>query len=339
MNKDCICKQFKKYSGVLLLALILLLQVIALVYTGFHREGLHIDEHYSYILSNSYDADRVANAPHVWNKWLDGEAFKEFLTVEKGEQFAYKSVYDNNAKDAHPPLFYFLLHTICSVLPGVWSPWIGMIMNIMLILLTQVILYKLSLELMGNTFGAIVPPAIYGGMQAFVDTALFIRMYPLVTLLTVLLVWQHYHLFVKEKKLVPIILCGVFTFLGAFTQYYFAFVAFFLAAFSCVLLLVRKEWKYLFSYAAAMLLGVILVFIVFPAGIIQITGSETNNIGKEVASNFFDLSGWVTAIVYMTKQVLHGVLDGIIKSKLLITNLMSIKKMRTAKMYWYSFWR
>lgn len=200
MKINYVLKQICKYSGVLLFVVILLIQILALGYTGTHRQGLHIDEHYSYILSNSYDADRISNASEVWNKWVNGNTFYDFLTVEKGEQFTYQTVYENNAKDAHPPMFYFLLHTICSFIPGIWSPWIGMIMNILLILLTQVVLYKLSRELMGNTLLAIVPVAIYGGMQVFVDTALFIRMYPLMTLITVLLVWQHYHLLTKEKK-------------------------------------------------------------------------------------------------------------------------------------------
>ena len=301
----------KKYGSALLFAAILMIQALVLVYLGAQRQGLHIDEYYSYILSNSYDTDRISNSTEVWDQWLDGDVFYDFLTVEEGEQFAYQTVYDNNAKDAHPPLFYFVLHTICSFLPGVWSLWIGTIMNILLILLTQLVLYKLSRKLMGNTLWAVVPVAIYGGMQIFADTTLYIRMYPLMTFLTILLVLQHYHLITKERKLLPVILCGVFTFLGTFTQYYFAFVAFFLAAAYCVFLFLKKKWKLLAAYASAMLLGVIAVFVIFPAGITQITGSETNNVGSEVAGNLLNFSGLFRAILSMGKQMLIGIFGGI----------------------------
>lgn len=311
MKRNSVMENLRKYSGIWLLAVILLIQVLALGYIGARRDGLHIDEHYSYILSNSYGADRITTAPEVWNRWMDGSEFQKFLAVEKGEQFAYGTVYANNAKDAHPPLFYFLLHTLCSLFPGVWSPWFGMGLNILLILLAQIALYGLSRKLMGNSLWAVVPVAIYGGMQVFADTALFIRMYPLMTLLTVLLAWQHYRLTVEEKKRSPIIWCGVLTFLGTFTQYYFAITAFFMAAAGCIFFIIRKNWKPLVAYAAAMLLGVLCVFVVFPAGITQITGSETNNIGKEVAANILNFSGWGAAVLSMAKQMILGMLWGV----------------------------
>lgn len=84
------------------------------------------------MLSISFDAASISDAPEFWDSWLDGSDFREFLTVEAGEHFAYQSVYDNNTYDAHPPLFYFLLHTVCSLFPGVYSPWLGIVMNIVL---------------------------------------------------------------------------------------------------------------------------------------------------------------------------------------------------------------
>ena len=303
MKKKDFLGVFKKYGGILILALVLIAQVASLVYVGTHKAGLHIDENYSYILSNSYDAECIMNATDLWNTWLDGDAFKELLSVERGEQFAYISVYKNNAQDAHPPLYYFLLHTLCSFFPGSFSPWIGIIMNIIITVLTQIVLYKLSHEITGSSLWSAVPVVLYGSMRAFIDTTVFIRMYALMTLFTVLLLWQHYRLITRECKYKPIIWCGVLTFLGTFTHYYFAIFAFFLAAATCVFLLARKAWKHLGLYAGAMLSGVILVFLVYPAGISQILGSETNNVGNEVASNMFDFSEWGPAISTMGKAL------------------------------------
>ena len=303
MNNKTVLNILKKYGGILILTLVLLIQIISLVYAGTQKTGLHIDEHYSYILSNSYDAECVVNATELWNKWLDGDAFRELLTVEEGERFAYDTVYKNNAQDAHPPLFYFLLHTLCSFFPGVFSPWIGIIMNIVLVVLTQIVLYKLSYELTGSSLWSVVPVVLYGSMRAFFDMTIFIRMYSLMTLFTVLLLWQHYRLATKENKYKPIIWCGVLTFLGTFTHYYFAIFAFFLAIAACVFLLIWKNWKYLCIYAGSMLSGVILVFVVYPAGISQILGSETNNVGNEVSSHIFDFSEVGAAIYSMAKKM------------------------------------
>ncbi len=311
-------KTKEKRCVVVLFAIVMIVQTMLLVYLGTQKEGWHIDEYYSYILSNSYDTDAISNAPEVWNDWIDGENFYEFLTVENGERFAYKTVYQNNAKDAHPPLFYFLLHSLCSLFPGNFSPWIGMTMNIVIMLFSQFVFYKLCRELFGNSIWALIPIMIYGATPIFVNTTLFIRMYSMMTLFTVLLVWQHYRLITNDKNLLYIITCGVITFIGTFTQYYFAIFAFFLAIASCIFFLIKKELKQLFMYSASMLISVILVFIIFPAGITQITGSETNNIGNEVATNILNFSGWGSAIISMTKQALAGMFDGFRKDSLIL---------------------
>lgn len=303
MKNNVFLNVLKKYGGILILVLVLVVQIVSLVYVGTQKAGLHIDENYSYILSNSYDAECVMNATELWNTWLDGDAFHKLLSVEEGERFAYLSVYKNNAQDAHPPLFYFLLHTLCSFFPGDSSPWIGIIMNIIFAVLTQIVLYKLSYEITGSSLWSVVPVVLYGSMRAFVDTTVFIRMYSLMTLLTVLLLWQHYRLLTRENKYKPIIWCGVLTFLGTFTHYYFAIFAFFLAAATCIFLLIRKAWKHLSLYAGSMLSGVIFVFVIYPAGISQILGSETNNVGNEVSSNMFDFSEWGSAISTMGKSL------------------------------------
>lgn len=88
----------------------------------------------------------------------------------------------------------------------------------------------------------------------------------------------------------------------------FFLIAFFLAAATCLFLLIRKQWKWLAFYSAAMLLAVLSVFCVFPAGITQITGSETNNVGNEIASNIlqsynpFGGSDFTTAYVAFTEK-------------------------------------
>lgn len=294
--------------GICLLAVILLIQALFLVLTGLKKEGMHIDEFYSYILSNSYDTDCIYNDDTVWDRWLSGEAFEKYLTVEKGEGFAYGRVYYNNSLDAHPPLFYFLLHTLCSFFPGQYTPWFGMGMNIVLILAAQLVLFFLTRKMTGNTLWGVVSVAIYGGMAVFVDTALFIRMYALLTLLTLLLLLAHYYL-LNAPKGRTILACAAVTFTGVFTQYYFAVFAFFLALTVCILFLSRRDFKNLLLYAGAMLLAVALVFVVYPAGITQITGSETNNVGNEVWGNLLHFSGWVSAALSMLKQAAVGTLQ------------------------------
>jgi len=300
-----------RYVCAAVLVTLLVLQLAALIYTGARKQDLHIDEYYSYILSNSYETDRISHATQVWNTWLSGEDFRDFLSVEPGEGFAYDRVYYNNSLDAHPPLFYFLLHTVCSLAPGSSSMWLGLGMNIVLTLGTQLCLFFLARSLLKSDLWALLPVAIYGGMGAFFDNTLFIRMYPLLTLFTVLTVWLHYRLTEKPESRARAAWCFAVTFLGIFTQYYFAVLSFLIAAAYCLWRLCKRDWKGLAFYAVGMVLAVALVFVLYPAGISQITGSETNNVGKEVMGNLLDFSGWPGAARSMARQILRVSFSGL----------------------------
>lgn len=320
-----------KNAGIVLLTAILIIQLISLIYLGSQKKGMHIDENYSYILSNSFDASKISHDEQAWNRWLSGDFFSKYLTVETGEQFSYGKVYYNNTQDAHPPLYYFLLHTVCSFFPEMFTPWFGMALNIGLALVTQILLFCLAKEITGSSLWGVVPVAFYGSMKAFVDTTLFIRMYALLTLFTVLLLFLHYRMIKGSWKNSTLFSCYIVTFLGVFTQYYFAFIAFFVALFSCIWLIYHREYKRLFVYSIGMLIAVLCVFVVYPAGITQITGSQTNNVGKEVWGNLFNFSGWITSLISMFKQawnlIIVGILDhkrmvvGVVGSVLLLSHL------------------
>lgn len=295
---------------VLIIAAVILVQVLCIAILGVHKQGYHIDEIYSYLLSNSYDTDRIANSDIVNDNWVTGDDFMEFVTVQDGEQFAYDKTYYNNTKDAHPPLFYFALHTICSFFPNSFSKWFGIGLNLFCFIAMQIMLYILSSKFLGSKLWGIIPPALYGSVEICMDTAIFIRMYMMLTMFTVALFLLHYRM-VEGKVKLPYLWCGVITFLGVFTQYFFAFAAFYLAVAYCIYLLRQKRIKSLIAYASSMILAVVTVFILYPAGISQVTGSDTNNIGKEVSGNILNFSHLPTAIVQLCGQLAKRVIPAL----------------------------
>lgn len=123
-----IAEKIRKYAKPYMLLILLI--AVQLIYTSFcfvtKKQGCHSDEIWSYGLANSYyqpfiymkdgvfiddmTVDDVIN----YNEWESGEVFKDYITVQPGERFAYGSVYHNQTLDHHPPLYYMLLHTVCS---------------------------------------------------------------------------------------------------------------------------------------------------------------------------------------------------------------------------------
>lgn len=299
----------------LIFVFLLAVQTAAAVFLCDQKLDYHIDEIYSYILSNSYDADRISNDPDVLNQWIDGERLKEFVTVQPGERFAYGHVYLNNSFDAHPPLYYYMLHTLCSLFPDSFSKWYGVGLNIFLFVLTQIVIFSAAKLLFGkDSIWALLPSAVFGGTHAMLSSVLFIRMYMLVTLLTA--VYSYVHLLMYKRKTVYPLLCFVITFLGVYTQYLFAFFAFFMTAAFCFFLFSQRSWKKLILYSVSVLAGVTLVFLVYPAAFQQIGGSETNNVGNEVAGHFTDFSNLSGSILSLLRETIYGTLKGLFDARL-----------------------
>ena len=105
-----------------ILLLIIAFTTIISIITGTRKYAFHVDELWSYGLSNSYDRPQLCNYSTYqelkddgYNVWFSANDFKEYLTVQKGETFSYDKVVYNQKNDSHPPLFYAILHTISSL--------------------------------------------------------------------------------------------------------------------------------------------------------------------------------------------------------------------------------
>ena len=269
---------------------ILLLQVVMMFYFCANKQEYHIDEIYSYILSNSYHCDNLSNANDIKNHWISGkDSFPKFVSVQTNERFAYHKTYLNNTTDAHPPFYYFILHTVCSFFPDRFSKWFGLSINIIAFVLSQILLFLISRELFNGLIWQLLPMALYGFSPIAVDIVLYIRMYSVLVLFTLLLFFVHLNM-LEGKLQLPYLWCFLITFLGVFTQYFFAFSAFYLALFYCVFLWKNKKFRDLLYYSVSMISGVLLVFLVYPAAFRQTTGSSTNNVGNEVSSNFLNIA-------------------------------------------------
>ncbi len=55
--------------------------------------------------------------------WKTREEARDYLTVSPNERFSYASVYYNQARDVHPPLYCILNHTVCSFFPDTFSKY------------------------------------------------------------------------------------------------------------------------------------------------------------------------------------------------------------------------
>lgn len=276
------------------LVLLVLIQTGNIVYTFVNvKEGYNSDEAWSYGLSNSYyrpflhllegtsyrdfHIDLVENT----NQWISGNMFKDYITVLPTERFAYGSVYSNQVLDCHPPLYYMLLHTVCSFFPNQFSWWYGLVLNLVFFLGTQVFLFLASEKFSGSRAAAFLVCAFYGGGQGALCTFTFIRQYSLLTLLCVAFTYWGiclYRQYVENGKLRKSTLAaaGITSFLAFLTHYYaIAYMGVFTALF-CLWLLLKRGIRSMFLYGGSVLAALLAAFAVFPAMFDHITRRDTS---------------------------------------------------------------
>lgn len=183
-------KKQEKINVVLLFILIIFAQIFAIVYATGKREYYHIDEYYSHGLMGYKRAFIYENEDFLDN-WHNKEYYKDYLVISENEKYDFSSVYNNQVEDVHPPLYYLLLRIMCNFNINEFSIWPGTILNIMFFIIASIFLFLIAKEIFKNPYYALLVCFISGFSLAIIETVMYVRMYELLVLNILMLVYWH----------------------------------------------------------------------------------------------------------------------------------------------------
>ncbi len=263
---------------------LLILQLCAVFWICGQKQGFHYDEYYSYYSSNV----TYALVPTDM-EWMDtAEIRSEFMVLPDGEA-GYGMVKLMQSLDVHPPLYYYVLHTVCLLSKGVFSKWQGLSINIAFFVLAWLTLAVMTKEITGNDRKKIFAVcALFGFSPAIFSGITFIRMYMMLTFVCLLILYVHIHAIINENRSIkgfylPVCLLS---FLGFHIHYYFAVFLFFLAAATTLYLFSHKETrKESFVYVGSVVMGLGISVALYPACLGHIFRGYR---GTEAQDAFFD---------------------------------------------------
>lgn len=266
------------------LGAVLLLQVLVILYFGSRKTGFHEDEYYSF-----YSTNRTAGLYEPDREWMDRDSiWKEFVVLE-GERFRYGLVSTVQSWDVHPPFYYFILHTASSLVPGAFSKWIGIGVNLVAFILNFLLLARLTFLVTGrNRALTLLVSAVYGLDGIAVSGVMFIRMYEWMTVFVLACACLHVHAMRSGDRgflrfLLPL---AVVSYLGFLTQYYYLIFLFFMAAgFVIWQFYVDRKLINCIRYAACCGSAGIFAVISYPACLSHIFRGYR---GKEAMAEFLD---------------------------------------------------
>lgn len=258
------------FHEILAVITLIVLLTTSIVYQGSKKEGFHIDEMFGYTQVANTEYWRVTGNQKdksYMNHWHDVSRFEDFLTINDEEAFdlkgAWNTAYDNSA---HPPLYFVILQFVTSLLfRNNFTKWSGLCTNIPFYIGSLIVLYLLSKKLLqSKVIPSLMVMAIYGMSVAAIDTAIFMRMYMMITFYSLLLwlintsLYQSVCSKVTNKKKIAWILIFQFLtiLLGSLTHYYFLIFSFFTCGVFTIYLLIKKKWKLTIGYGSLSLLAV-----------------------------------------------------------------------------------
>ena len=254
----------KKGRYRILIAVIIALQLMTAFCFCTQKQGFHYDENYSY-----YSSNVTSGLVPTDRYWMDTNEIKNEFMVLKGEGFNYGTVKLMQTFDVHPPLYYFVLHTVCSFTPGVFSKWQGLSVNLLFFVLALIMLVKIAdIVSNGDRFVTLATLLLFGFSPSVFSGITFIRMYMMLTFLCFCGLYIHLKGFDKKNRTITGFYLPVFltSYLGFMTHYYYVVFLFFIAAYMCLYLFFKKETrKQAFIYGACVVAALLLEVVTYRA--------------------------------------------------------------------------
>ena len=324
-----------------ILPLLLVMALVSAVCLLFsvRKSGMFIDEIYTYGLSNSHYAPYLTDVQggSFTDTVMTRQQLLDYVSVGDDDRFDFGSVYYNQTRDVHPPLYYWLFNMVSSLTPHSFSKWTGLALDYVIYMLALFLLYQLARTLGAGRPTAAACAGIYGLSGMGLSTMLMIRMYVLMTALTLLLALLVARL-MQERKRRYYPLIGLTLFLGLMTQYYFVFYAFFLCAAYVFWALAHREFKSLGLFCLFAFAGVGALLLAFPACLDQLFADALVSGGSAV-DNLRDFSQYPTRLITFASEMRHG-----LKAALLIAFgaavvlLIFLRRLLKAGICWRWLW-
>ena len=306
------------------------------LYYCFQKAGFHEDEYYTYFSSNRsiglYQPDR---------EWQDDLTILTEFTVKPGERFNYGLVKLVQSWDVHPPLYYYIFHTVCSFFPLEFTKWSGLITNLIAFLLSFFLFNRILQMLELPDYLRLTILAFWGMNPQTVSATIFIRMYAWLTVFILLCAMGHITMIMRISReswhvnyytnlisgkfdlrvigelngarfvvfyLIPLM---IINFLGFLTQYFYLF--FFVPigfCFTIWLVFWKNDLKKAAYYVISCVISMAFAVLYYPASLHQLFGGYR---GTEAAGSLFDLGN-----SFMRISFFGGLLNDFVFSGLLI---------------------
>ena len=200
--------------------------------------------------------------------WRSSDEANDYLTIQPKDALNYGMVYYNQSRDIHPPLFYFLVHTVSIIFMGHFSKYIVFSINLVFMILSLWII-KNIFEKLDKKYLIIPALILYGFSMGAISTVIFQRMYSMLNFFVLMFISANIDIIKKNfeidkklwNKLTWIVL------LGFWTQYYFCIIAGMIAVLVFIGVIKNQGKQGVISYILKYLKMAVIGVLLYPLSI------------------------------------------------------------------------
>ena len=195
--------------------------------------------------------------------WKYKEDALEYLAIQKGDVFNYFSVYQNQARDVHPPFFYYLVHLTSTLFYNNFTKYIIFSINLVFFIGVLLIIKKIVESL--NHKELVIPTMIlYGASIGCISTVMFQRMYMMVTFFSILYLYFIIKFIKNDFKIKDKFWFILTIILGFLTQYYFCIYIVLIFIILSIYLLLNKKYKKWFDFLKLHVISALIGIVIYP---------------------------------------------------------------------------
>ncbi len=294
-------KDFNRIKKYIFAAVFVASIVLSLVY-GFQKAGFHEDEYYTY-----YSTNRSIGLFQPDREWQERQSVLDEFVVRKGEGFNYGLVRLVQSWDVHPPLYYFIFHTLCSFVPGVFTKWTGIVTNLIAFTISFVFLCLLMDKLRLPVWVELLTLVFWGLNPQTVSANIFVRMYAWLGAAVIVCGYLHVRLISEYDTLCldtrELLLKGYLpimtvSFIGFLIQYFYIFFFFCIGvATTAVIVFAKKHIREGAFYVGSCALSLGLAVLAYPSALRHLFGGYR---GSDASGSFLDMGNTWMRLSFFT---------------------------------------
>ena len=269
-----IVKVYKPSLHIVITVILSLVFAAVIFFSLSLKENLFMDEILSYFRANrpAMPDNRGVLPYNVMLTDLKTVLSDYLLTVS--EPFNFRNVYIQETMNVHPPLYYYLLHFICSLFPGTFSIYYAGAINVLFGILTLILLGRIVRIFTNDPLTYTLSLTAYILSHAIICQVIFLRMYIMLGFWITALVYLFIHDPLQEKDIRYYIFLFITVYGGISTHYHFLL---FLAPASLIYLIVllkHRKYRIILWHTVTVCAAFLCAYLSFPYMLHQLTQTD-----------------------------------------------------------------